>query len=135
MNDRLAGTVDLPASISIRVERYSGPITKISKDQPIIIEGIHVLNRKLTEKIDDKSKYKIYISPLTQLNIDNHNRIPITDARLLRRIARDHQFRGYDASKTLEQWPKVYRRRQEHFPYNGEADMLFNSAIFTSLEY
>ncbi len=131
MNDLLAGKeVDLPVFDFYTGRKTFGTrITKISKDQPIIIEGIHVLNRKLTEKIDDESKYKIYISPLTQLDIDNHNRIPTTDARLLRRIVRDHQFRGYDASKTLEQWPKVRAGEDKNiFPYNGEADMLFNSA-------
>ncbi|MGI6732697.1 MAG: nucleoside kinase [Anaerovoracaceae bacterium] len=131
MNDLLSGKeVDLPVfDFYTGRKQFGTRITKISADQPIIIEGIHVLNRILTAEIDDESKYKIYISPLTQLNIDNHNRIPTTDARLLRRMVRDHQFRGYDANKTLEQWPKVRAGEDKNiFPFNGEADMLFNSA-------
>ena len=102
--------------------------TKISSDQPIVIEGIHGLNEKLTEQIPAEAKFKIYISPLTQINIDEHNRIPTTDARLLRRIVRDSQFRNYPAQRTIKMWKKVREGEDKNiFPYNGEADVLFNS--------
>ena len=103
---------------------------KIKSNQPIVIEGIHALNEKLTEYIDDRQKFKIYISPFTQLNIDVHNRIPTTDARMLRRIVRDYKYRGNSAADTIAQWPKVRAGEDKNiFPYNGEADVLFNSAL------
>ena len=88
----------------------------------------HALNNALTQHIADKWKYKIYISPLTQLNIDNHNRIPTTDLRMLRRIVRDNKYRGHSASETILEWPKVRRGEDRNiFPYNAEADEFFNS--------
>ena len=88
----------------------------------------YALNKKFTPKIDDKQKFKIYISPLTQLNIDNHNRISVTDSRMLRRIVRDYQFRGYSAEKTIKNWPNVRAGENVNvFPYNGEADVFINS--------
>lgn len=131
MNDLLSGKeVDLPTFDFFEGKKHYGTrITKINSNQPIIIEGIHGLNKALTMELDDETKFKIYISPLTQLNIDNHNRIPTTDARFLRRIVRDHQFRGYEASRTIEQWKKVRDGEDRNiFPFNGEADILFNSA-------
>ncbi len=136
MNALLAGeTVDLPV-FNFREGRkeFGKRITKARKGQPIVIEGIHGLNETLTERIPAEAKYKIYISPLTQLNIDNHNRIPTTDARLLRRIVRDHEFRGYPAQYTIEQWPKVRAGEDRNiFPYNGEADIFFNSSLIYEL--
>ena len=82
------------------------PLT-LEKSQPIIVEGIHGLNEKLTAAIPRDYKFKIYVSALTQLNIDAHNRIPTTDARLIRRLVRDYQFRGASALKPLKQWPDV----------------------------
>ena len=77
----------------------------------------------------EEEKFKIYISPFTQLNIDEHNRVPTTDARMLRRIVRDHHFRGYSAKKTIELWPKVRTGESKNiFPYSNEADVLFNSS-------
>lgn len=131
INDLLSGKeTDLPSFDFFEgKKRYGEKISRISDNQPIIIEGIHSLNKKLSAGIDDDEKYKIYISPFTQLNIDNHNRIPTTDARMLRRIVRDHQFRGYNAGRTIEQWKKVRAGEDKNiFPFNGEADMLFNSA-------
>lgn len=131
MNGLLKGeSVDLPTFDFFQgKKKYGDRITRINKNQPIIIEGIHSLNGVLTAGIDEGTKYKIYISPFTQLNIDNHNRIPTTDARFLRRIVRDHQFRGYSADKTIEQWIKVREGEDKNiFPFNDEADMLFNSA-------
>lgn len=131
INDLLAGLpVDLPSFDFLEGKKsYGHRITKINRNQPIIIEGIHSLNRTVTLGIKDEAKYKIYISPFTQLNIDNHNRIPTTDARFLRRIVRDHQFRGYEADRTIEQWVKVRDGEDKNiFPFNDEADILFNSA-------
>ena len=98
--------------------------------QPIIVEGIHGLNEKLTAAVPRDMKYKIYISPLSQLNIDAHNRIPSTDARMLRRLVRDYKTRGADALKTLNKWPDVRAGEEKYiFPYQEEADVMFNSAL------
>ena len=107
---------------------------KLSKKNILIAEGIHGLNERLTETIPAENKFKIYISALTQLNLDNHNRIPTTDTRLIRRIVRDSQFRNHTALETLQQWPSV-RRGEERFifPYQEEADVMFNSAILYEL--
>ena len=103
-------------------------ITSIKPVQPIVIEGIHALNEKLTEYIPKEEKFKIYISPLTQLNIDAHNRIPTTDERMLRRMVRDNLYRGHNAQSTINSWPKVRAGEDVNiFPYNSEADVLFNS--------
>lgn len=107
---------------------------KLEKNQPIIIEGIHGLNDELTKAIPDNMKYKIYISALTQLAIDGHNRIPTTAARLIRRIVRDNQFRGADALKTIKQWPDVRAGEDKNiFPYQENADIMFNSALIYEL--
>lgn len=109
------------------------PLT-LEKSQPIIVEGIHGLNEKLTAAIPREYKFKIYVSALTQLNIDSHNRIPTTDARLIRRLVRDYQFRGASALKTLKQWPDVRQGEEKYiFPYQEEADVMFNSAMIYEL--
>ncbi len=106
----------------------------IGARQPIIIEGIHGLNEKLTAAVPRASKYKIYISALTQLNIDAHNRLPTTDTRLIRRLVRDYQFRGSYALKTLKQWKDVRQGEEKNiFPYQEEADVMFNSAMIYEL--
>lgn len=113
---------------------FSGRTLKIDKDQPIILEGIHALNPMLTKSIDDKDKFKIYISVLTQINLDNHNRIPTTDLRLIRRMVRDYNFRGYSAEKTILNWGSVRRGEEKNiFPYQEEADIMFNSACLYEL--
>ena len=130
MNALLAGEeVDLPIfDFKEGKKIYGRRVTRAKKGQPIIIEGIHGLNQTLTSGIPNEEKFKIYISPLTQLHIDNHNRIPTTDLRMIRRIVRDHQFRNYSARKTIAQWPKVRAGEEKNiFPFNGEADVLFNS--------
>ena len=130
MNELLNGQkVDLPTFDFVTgTKKYGKRIVSIGKDQPIVIEGIHALNEILTSDIDDYEKYRIYISPLTQLNIDNHNRIPTTDARMLRRLVRDYQFRGKSAHKTIEEWPKVRKGEDQNiFPYLGQADVFFNT--------
>ncbi len=104
-------------------------VLKVDDDQPIIIEGIHCLNPKFSEEIEDKYKFKIYISCLTQLNIDEHNRIPTTDSRLIRRMVRDNYHRGADALRTLDLWPSVRRGEERNiFPFQETADAQFNSA-------
>ena len=106
----------------------------VGQDQPIIIEGIHGLNEKLTGAIPRDMKYKLYISALTQLNIDAHNRIPTTDARFIRRLVRDYRTRGASALKTLRQWPDVRAGEEKNiFPYQEEADAMFNSALIYEL--
>lgn len=136
MNDLLGGkAVDLPEFDFIEGTKLFGRrITSLKPGQPIVIEGIHALNGELTSHIRDEEKFKIYISPFTQLNIDVHNRVPTTDARILRRIVRDYRYRGHSADSTLSQWPKVRAGEDKNiFPYNGEADVLFNSALVYEL--
>lgn len=103
---------------------------RVEAGQPIIIEGIHGLNEKLTEGIERSLKFKIYISALTMLNLDDHNRIRTTDARLLRRIVRDHQFRGTPPEETMAMWKSVRRGEESYiFPYQEEADVMINSTM------
>ena len=136
MNRLLAGEkVDLPEFDFLEgKKKYGRRITSIRSNQPIVIEGIHALNDILTEKLDEEQKFRIYISPFTQLNIDVHNRVPTTDARMLRRIVRDYKFRGHSAAQTIALWPKVRTGEDVNiFPYNGRADVLFNSALVYEL--
>ncbi len=112
----------------------SGKYVKVDQDHPIIIEGIHGLNPRLTADIPEKNKFKIYISALTQLNIDSHNRIATTDTRLIRRIVRDVKFRGNDIFKTFELWNGVRKGEEKHiFPYQEEADIMFDTALVYEL--
>ena len=105
-------------------------VLQIGLEQPIIIEGIHGLNDRLTAAIPKGRKFKIYISAITQINIDDHTRIPTTDARLIRRIVRDHQFRAHTALDTIYRWPLVRRGEEKHiFPFQEDADVMFNSAM------
>lgn len=96
----------------------------------ILVEGIHGLNEALTPAVPREHKFKIYVSALTQLNLDRHNRIPTTDSRIIRRIVRDHQFRGHSALQTIKLWPRVRRGEDRNiFPFQEEADVMFNSAL------
>ena len=109
---------------------YKGKKLRLDDDQVVVLEGIHSLNPALTPAIPDDRKFLIYISALTQLNLDNNNRIPTTDNRLLRRLVRDHRYRGHSAAKTLEMWPNVGRgERTWIFPFQEESDAVFNSAL------
>ncbi len=114
--------------------RPSGEIIKLDKDAVLILEGIHALNDKLTPHVDPELKFKIYISALTQLHIDDTNRIPTTDTRLIRRIVRDHKFRGHSPKQTIQMWSMV-RRGEERwiFPFQEQADAYFNSALVYEL--
>ncbi|MFP3042239.1 nucleoside kinase [Treponema primitia] len=108
----------------------NGKRISMGRRSVLIIEGIHGLNDALTSRIDQDNKFKVYVSALTQLNLDDHNRIPTSDNRLLRRIVRDYQFRGKDAAATIRMWPSVQSGERKHiFPFQGEADMVFNSAL------
>jgi uridine kinase len=103
---------------------------KLGRNQILIVEGIHGLNENLTASIDRNEKCKIYISALTQLNLDFINRIPTSTVRLMRRIVRDHQFRSYAARQTLAQWPQVRAGEGKHiFPFQEDADIMFNSSL------
>ncbi len=116
------------------IREDSDTVLKLNSDQPILIEGIHSLNNKLTEFIPDDHKYKIFTSALTQLNIDKQNRIPTSDTRLFRRIVRDNLYRGHTAIDTLEMWERVRKGEEENiYPYQENADVMFNSALIYEL--
>ena len=109
---------------------YKNKWLKLGENDIIIIEGLHALNDTMTMSIDSKNKFKIYISPLTQLNIDNHNYIRTTDTRKLRRIVRDNKYRGHSASDTLKMWSKIKRGEEKYiFPYQDNVDEIINSAL------
>ncbi len=128
-------TVEIPTFDFLSGHKeYKGNKMKLEQDEVLIMEGIHCLNDKLTNLIPKENKFKIYISDLTVLNIDYYNRISTTDTRLIRRIVRDYKFRGYDAKHTLEMWASVNRgERKNIFPYQDEADCMFNSSIVYEL--
>lgn len=115
-------------------KEYDGTTMKLGENDVLVIEGIHCLNPKLTRQLADENKFKIYISALTQLNIDEHNRIPSTDGRFLRRIVRDARTRGSSAQRTIGMWESVRRGEEKNiFPYQEEADVMFNSALVYEL--
>lgn len=131
MADLLEGkTVDLPSFDFITGKKqYGKRILSIKSNQLIVIEGIHALNEALTSQISKDDKFKIYISPLTQLNIDSHNRVVTTDHRMLRRMVRDYKYRGHTAQSTIASWPKVRAGEDKNiFPFSNEADVIFNSS-------
>ncbi len=118
----------------VGTKRYNGKKMKLEKDEILVIEGIHCLNDKLTSQISKNQKYKIYISALTVLNMDRYNRISTTDTRLVRRIVRDYQFRGYSALNTLNTWHKVTEGEVKNiFPFQEEADSIFNTSLIYEL--
>lgn len=113
---------------------FKGKKLKLRENSILVIEGIHALNPELTEFIDDKYKYRVYVSVLTSISLDNHNWIPTTDNRLLRRIIRDYRFRGHSAEDTINRWPSVRRGEDKWiFPYQENADAMFNSAMLYEL--
>lgn len=113
---------------------YRGDWLKLGKEDVLVIEGIHGLNDKLSYALPKENKFKIYISALTTLNIDEHNRIPTTDGRLIRRIVRDARTRGTSAKDTIARWPSVRRGEESNiFPFQEEADVMFNSALIYEL--
>ena len=115
-------------------KEYKGDKLKIDDHTVLILEGIHGLNPELTPGIPEESKFKIYVSALTSISLDNHNWIPTTDNRLLRRIIRDFNYRGYSAQETISRWPSVRAGEDKWiFPYQENADVMFNSALFFEL--
>ncbi len=127
--------IELPSFDFIKGERKnSGKKIKLNDDSIIIIEGLHCLNPKLTSLVPNKNKFKIYISALTQLNIDNHNRISSSDVRFLRRMIRDDKFRGNTIEDTFEGWSKVRRGEEIYiFPYQDLADVAVDSSLIYEL--
>lgn len=136
MTRLLAGErVELPKfNFKTGGREYHGNFKQLGPEDILVIEGIHGLNPKTTFSLPDESKFKIYISALTNLNIDEHNRIPTTDGRLLRRIVRDARSRGTSARRTIEMWPSVRRGEEKYiFPFQEEADEMFNSVLIYEL--
>lgn len=136
LNGLLEGkSVQLPTYNFITgMREYDKPLLTLGPEDILVIEGIHGLNDKLTYSIPKKDKYKIYISALTALNLDCHNRIPTTEGRLLRRIIRDARTRGNSAQKTISMWHSVRRGESKYiFPFQEEADAMFNSALIYEL--
>lgn len=136
MTRLLAGEeVAMPSFDFVQGERvYKGDTLQLTDRNILVVEGIHALNPKMSHAIPEDTKFKIYISALTSLNIDAHNRVPTTDARLLRRMVRDSQYRGASASRTIGMWPSVRRGEEKHiFPYQEQADVMFNSALIYEL--
>ena len=136
MTDLLNGkTVELPSfNFKTGKREYKGNYKTLGADDILVIEGIHGLNDALSYSLPRESKFKIYISALTQLNIDEHNRIPTTDGRLIRRMIRDARTRGTSARETIAMWPSVRRGEEENiFPFQEDADVMFNSAMIYEL--
>jgi uridine kinase len=122
--------VQLPCFNFHTGQREPGKTVRLGPDHIIIVEGIHGLNPQLVPAVPGDCIYRVYVSALTQLNIDRHNRVPTTDTRLLRRIVRDATYRGYSAEETLNRWESVRRGEKWHiFPYQENADVMFNSAL------
>ncbi|MBQ2937944.1 MAG: nucleoside kinase [Clostridia bacterium] len=127
--------VEMPEfDFHLGTKKYNGKKLKLAEDEVLVIEGIHCLNDKLTSQISKDQKYKIYISALTVLNMDRYNRISTTDTRLIRRMVRDYQFRGYSALNTLNTWNKVTEgERKNIFPFQEDADTIFNTSLIYEL--
>lgn len=126
------GEVSPPRFDFIRGERLppGRPPMRLRPDQVVLMEGMHALNPALTDRIDPEAKFRIFVSCLTPLTIDEHNRIATSDARLLRRLVRDRRYRACSAAETIAMWPRVRRGEERHiFPYQGQCDVMFNSAL------
>ena len=132
MHDLLDGKeVDLPTyDFTIGERVFRGKKLKLQKDSVLVIEGLHALNPCIRPDVDRSLTFKIYVSALTTINIDNHNWIPTTDIRLLRRVVRDYKYRGFSARETIARCPSVVRGEQKWvYPFQEEADVMFNSAL------
>lgn len=127
--------VDIPTYNFLTGKReYNNRRLQLKEGRVLVIEGIHGLNPKLTEEVDESSKFKIYISAITSMRIDRHNRIPTTDLRFVRRIVRDYSFRGCPAETTIDLWPSVRRGEEKNiFPFQEHADVMFNSSLIYEL--
>ena len=132
----LAGeTVEMPSfNFKIGKREYHGDYMTLGADDILVIEGIHGLNPKMSYALPEESKYKVYVSALTAVNVDAHNRIATNDGRLLRRLVRDARTRGADAKRTIQMWANVRKGEEENiFPFQEEADSIFNSAMIYEL--
>ena len=132
----LAGErIELPTfNFKTGKREYNGHYMQLGEQDILVIEGIHCLNDQLSFALPKENKFKIYVSALTQLNVDEHNRVPTTDGRLLRRIVRDARTRGTTAKATISMWPSVRRGEESYiFPYQEQADVMFNSALIYEL--
>ncbi|MEA3337827.1 MAG: nucleoside kinase [Chloroflexota bacterium] len=127
-------TVTLPRYNFHTGKSESGETLSVKPDHVILVEGIHGLNPQLLSDVPQERMFRIYVSPLTQLNVDRHNRVSTTDTRIVRRIVRDAARRGYSAAETIARWPSVWRGERQHiFPYQQHADAMFNSALVYEL--
>ncbi len=136
LNDILAGKeVELPSyNFELGCRQYKGNRIKLDQGSILLIEGIHGLNPDLTAHIEERMKFRVYVSSLTTITIDDHNWVPTTDNRLLRRIIRDHKYRGTSATDTIRRWPSVRRGEEKWiFPYQENADAMFNSSLLYEL--
>ncbi|MBR5323912.1 MAG: nucleoside kinase [Muribaculaceae bacterium] len=136
LNDLLEGKeVEIPTyNFETGTRNYTGKKLKLSPQSILILEGIHALNPQLTSQIEERMKFKIYVSALTSISIDDHNRIPTTDNRLLRRIIRDAKYRGTSAQNTIARWPSVRRGEEKWiFPFQENADAMFNTSLLYEL--
>jgi len=129
------GETELPTyNFKTGQREWNGHMMKLPPNGVLIVEGIHGLNEKLTSSIPHEQKFKIYISPLTQINLDDHNRIATTDVRMIRRIVRDFLSRGYNVETTLKMWPSIRRGEDRNiFVFQEDADTMFNSALIYEL--
>ena len=127
--------IEIPAfNFTKGIREPLGKKMRLSDNSVIVIEGIHGLNERLTEEIPKRNKFKIYVSALTSMNIDDHNRIPTTDTRIIRRIVRDYRFRGISAVENIKRWPSVRRGEERNiFPFQESADIMFNSFMMVEL--
>jgi uridine kinase len=123
--------IELPSyNFGTGKREYKGKKLKMQQNSILLLEGIHGLNPELTDNIPQERIFRVYVSALTTISLDGHNWIPTTDNRLLRRIVRDYQFRGYTARQTISMWPSVRRGEDKWiFPYQENADQMFNSAM------
>lgn len=136
LNDILDGKeVELPSyNFELGQRQYKGNRIRLEENSILLIEGIHGLNPELTSHIEERMKYRVYVSALTTLSIDDHNWVPTTDNRLLRRIIRDHKYRGTSAEETIRRWPSVRRGEEKWiFPFQENADAMFNSSLIFEL--
>ena len=136
MNELLEGKeVELPHfDFKTQKREYTGDKITLGEKDILIIEGIHGLNSRFTGELPKELIFKVYVSALSQFNIDSHNRIPSSDMRLLRRLVRDHRTRGYDAAQTINIWPSVRDGEEENiFPYQNNADVVINSSMVYEL--
>ena len=127
--------IDVPSfNFELGRREFKGEKLKLKPNNLLLMEGIHALNPNLTPSISEETKLKVYVSALTTISLDDHNWIPTTDNRLLRRIIRDYRYRGYSAQQTIARWPSVRKGEDKWiFPFQENSDVMFNSALIFEL--